>query len=78
LNTIKYIQFDPPGSPGKIILGFASAKNAEDFIASESCSLDWQAQWKIERIFAYGEFHWIAWTDKFVTLHLTGAFKNVG
>jgi len=66
MNKITYIIYRPNEG---ITLGFASAIDAEGFITAQSANIEWQASWKIERVFAYGEFHWTASTDKSIALH---------
>lgn len=67
-ENMNYINFSPePGA--EISIGFDTAEEAEKFLASQSPHLEWQAQWRIERIFAYGKFHWITTTNKYVTIN---------
>lgn len=66
-NKIKYIIFNP--EPSEISLVFESPADVEDFLAAQSNSINWQGQWKVERISAYGKFHWVARTDRRVALN---------
>ena len=64
--NILYITFRPEDQ--RFFIGFATALDAENFLQSQSCNKEWHAQWKLERVFSYGEFHYSLSIDKYVSL----------
>ena len=67
MNKIKYIIFSP--GDNELLIGFNTALDAESFLASQSSNVEWQAQWTIERLFAYNEFHYAVRTNQHVILN---------
>jgi len=66
VNKIHYIVFDPGSN--KLRLGFATAVDAEEFLASQSNNPEWQNQWKLERVLAYNKFHYQLTTSDYMSM----------